>query len=58
MHEEIAALLKLAQSEIRDLRRQAATLPAEVAAPFMATLEELMTESQRLAHAAKRMHDH
>lgn len=58
MYEEIASLLRLAQQEIRELRREAATLPHEIAAPYVATLEELLAESHRIALAARRMNDH
>lgn len=51
---DIATLLLVARTEIRNLEREAAALPAEEAAEFLKKLEQLAAESRRIARAAAR----
>ena len=56
--DEITALLALAQLELRQLRREVATLPPADAERLMAELERLAAESRAIARQARLMRDH
>ena len=49
---DVATLLMVARTEIRNLEREAAALPPEEAAEFMKKLEQLSAKSRRIARAA------
>ena len=50
--DDVATLLMVARTEIRNLKREAAALPPEEAAEFMEMIEHLTEESRRIARAA------
>jgi len=52
--DDVATLLMVARTEIRNLQRDAATLPPEEAAEFLELIEKLSEESRRIALAAAR----
>lgn len=58
-YERLAALLTMARIEIGSLHRQAAALPPDIAAEFLAALDRLAEESRVLARrAARSLRDH
>lgn len=56
--DELAALLVLAQRELRALRREAATLPLPDAARLLKELARLSEESREIARLARAMRGH
>lgn len=57
--DDVATLLMVARTEIRNLKREAAALPPEEAAEFMKRIEHLTAESRRIARAAaKKIREH
>ena len=56
--DEITTLLALAQSELRELRREAAMLPPADAMRLLMELERLAEESRQLARVARTMRGH
>lgn len=49
---DVATLLMVARTGVRDLEREAAALPPEVAAEFLERIESLTARSYRIARAA------
>ena len=56
--DEITVLLALAESEMRELRREVATLPLVHAARLLKELARLAEESKEIAREARRMRGH
>ena len=59
MTENVATLLMIVRAEIRSLEQDAADLPPIAAAPLLARVARLSTQSRRLArNAAVRLRSH
>ena len=56
--DELTTLLALAQSELRELRREAAQLPPADAMRLLMQVERLAQESRQLAREARLMRGH
>ncbi|HEX6087470.1 MAG TPA: hypothetical protein VF266_23255 [Thermoanaerobaculia bacterium] len=56
--DELTTLLALAQSELRALRREAATLPMPEAARLLEELARLSEESKEIARLARALRGH
>ena len=54
-HDDVATLLMVARTEIRNLMREAADLPAEEAAEILEMIEHLNKETRRIGRAAARV---
>lgn len=59
MTRNVATLLMIVRAEIRSLEQDAADLPPAAAAPLLARVKRLSTQSRRLArNAAARLRSH